>query len=441
MPLPQLHLLASQNNMNFLRDFIERIENIVDGWSESQRRIALATIILVAAAVIGFIIYWIFFRSLFAPSQQVVNVNGQLITVNQELPNITNAGNKNAVNGAAIPTIDSTALGKDTLSQVIYNNKAEDPTLASDGKTLQYYDPISSKFYRIDANGNIVPMSDQVFPGVQNVTWSNKADRAVLELQDGFKVVYDFSQKKQYTLNKDTNNYDFSPNDNQLSFKFTPTNESDRWLGTSNIDGSGAIGIEPLGANGDKVNAQWSPSGQSIGTFTQYINGNQQSVLPLGFKGENFKDFTIDGSGFDYRWTPDGKQMLYSTYSADNNYNDTLHIVDAEGDSIGNNNKSLNLPTSVDKCAFTASGSAAYCAVPVDPPTGGGIAPDKLYTVPHDIYKVDLQTGVTTKIASPADSIDGTNIPAPSHVVVSADDQVLYYTEATTGHIRRILLK
>jgi hypothetical protein len=401
----------------------------------------LAALLLVSALVIGFIIYWVFFRSLLQPTEQQVNINGQLYNINQ-LPQIIDNFNGIIPENANItlPTVDPVANGGNTLSQTIYNNDAQAVTLSGDGSSVQYYDPITDQFYTIDANGNITLLDEAKFPGVVDVTWSNESDKAVLELEDGFKVLYDFTQDKQYTLNKDMNEFDFAPNDNQLSFKYTPVNEEERWLGVANTDGSGALGIEPLGDNEELVNAQWSPSGQSVGVMHEYIDDQRQRVIPLGFKGENFKQFLVSGRGFDYRWTTDGQQMLYSVYSADSNYNDTLYLVDSLGDQIGQNNHALGLNTSVDKCTFTDNGDAVYCAVPVDPPTGGGIAPATLNQVPHDIYRVNLVTGQTEKIASPADTRGETDLEAPSTLVVDEAENVLYYREAVTGHLRRILL-
>jgi hypothetical protein len=60
--------------------------------------------------------------------------------------------------------------------------------------------------------------------------------------------------------------------------------------------------------------------------------------------------------------------------------------------------------------------------------------------VPHDIYRVNLVTGQTEKIASPADTRGETDLEAPSTLVVDEAENVLYYREAVTGHLRRILL-
>ncbi|EKD78471.1 MAG: hypothetical protein ACD_41C00344G0002 [uncultured bacterium] len=428
--------------MNWIQDQVERFQVWLAGLTETQRRLLLASTLLVSAVIIGFIIYWVFFRSLLPGPEANENVNA--VNLNA-LPDIILNANRNAnenVNAiTTLPDIDTVALGGNTLSQVIYSGDAQDVTLSGDGSTIQYYDPVTGQFYTIDANGNITLLDDQVFKGVEDVTWANDADKAVLEFEDGFKVLYDFTQDKQYTLNRDMEEFDFSPTDTQISFKFTPENEDDRWLGVANLDGSGARGIEPLGDNEDLVNAQWSPAGHSIGVLNEYVDGNHKQVVPLGFNDENFKGFVVSGRGFDYRWTVDGKRMIYSTYSSDSNYNSVLHIVDAYGDDIGANNSSLELATSVDKCTFSASGDHLYCAVPVDPPTGGGIAPGVLNDVQHDIYEINLVTGLKEKIATPADNTAGTDLSGPSDLVVSEDENVLYYREATTGKIRRILLE
>lgn len=426
-----------------MNTLIERLQQWLDTLSELQRRLLLAAGLLLAAMMIGFLIYWVFFRSLF-PTAPTVNGNVNGANVNQ-LPDILLNGNVNVnenVNGVTtLPEISPVAQGGNTLSQVIYSGDAQAITLSGDGSTVQYYDPVTGKFYKINANGEVVLLDDAVFKGVQDVTWSNEADKAVLTLEDGFKVLYDFTQDKQYTLNKDMEEFDFSPTDTQISFKFTPENTADRWLGVANIDGSGARGIEPLGDNADLVNAQWSPAGHAIGVLNEYVDGNHKRVVPLGLNDENFKGFTVAGRGFDYRWTSDGRRMIYSTYSADSNYNNVLHIVDAYGEDIGANNTSLQLQTSVDKCAFNRSGEHLYCAVPVNPPVGGGIAPNILQAVPHDIYEVNLVTGQTSKLATPADAIAGTDLSAPSDLVVSQDEGVLYYRESTTGKLRRIILE
>lgn len=430
--------------MNFIRTQIERITNWLDNLTDSQRRLVWAITLITASLIFGALIYWVFFRPFAQTPSTDIGVNDGGIDISQ-LPEIVGNANREGVENAnepvVLPSIDTTALGGATLSQVIYNDEAQDLVLSGDGTTAKFYDPVTGKFYQINANGELVELSDKKFPGVEEVNWSNGTNKAVLELADGFNILYDFTTDQQYTLHEDMDEFDFSPNDNQISFKFLADNPEDRWLGISQTDGSGAIGVEPLGNYADTVNAQWSPSGQAVGTVEEFVSGQAKQVVPIGFHGENLKGFTVDGRGFDYTWSPDGRQMLYSAYSPANEYQDILYIVDSYGDQIGDNKTNLELNTSVDKCTFAAGGNNVYCAVPVDPPFGAGITPEVLANVPHDIYKIDLNQGTKVKIASPADSVSGTNLNAPSQILVSDTEDVLYYTESDTGRIRRVLLK
>lgn len=427
--------------MNWFQDQVNRMIDWIDGLSEAQRRAVLVVGLLIVALVIGWMIYWVFFRTLLQSTS--TNENGNEVS-NGQLPNINFITNQpvTTVNGnGSLPVLDNVAHGKETLSQVIYDGTANSPTLGQDGNTVQFYNPDDGKFYRVDANGNIVAMSDQAFKGVQQVTWANAGNKAILQFEDDYKLLYDFTAKKQYTLNKDMVEFDWSANDNQLGFKFTPPNAADRWLGVSNPDGSGAKGIEPLGENAHEVTVAWSPDNAVVGTFQEYVSGDRQRVVPIGLKGENYKQFEVTGRGLQEKWSPDSKSLLYSTYSAASNYNYTLNVVTVDGDNTGANNHPLNLTTSVDKCTYNTTGTSVYCAVPTTTPTGAAIAPEKLDDVPHDIYKVDLITGQSQKLAIPGDNVNGVNLQGINDVMINETETVLYYHEAGTNQLRKIQLK
>ncbi len=427
--------------MSWIQDQRDRLLDWISRLSDSQRRVVLVTGLLVAASFFGGLIYWIFFRSIIQ-GPTVTNDANELI--NGQLPNINLVVNQpisNADTSGALPVIDYVANGKATLAQVIYDGAAEDPTLNQTNNTVQFYNSDDGKFYRVDANGNVIAMSDTAFQGVKQVTWGTVGDKAVLEFADDYKLLYDFTAKKQYTLNKNMTDFDFSVDDTQLGFKFIPLNAEDRWLGVSNPDGSGAKGIEPLGNHGDQVIVQWSPDNTVVATFQEYISADRQRVVPIGLKGENYKQFLVNGRGLKEKWSPDGKSMLYSTYSAESNYNYTLNVVTVDGDRTGANNSSLNLITSVDKCTYNTTGTNVYCAVPTATPTGAAIAPEKLANVPHDIYRINLVTGQSEKIAIPADNVNGSNLQGINNVMVNAQESMLYYHEANSNQLRKIQLK
>src|SRR3989338_9283336 len=119
--------------MNWIQDQVERFQVLLAGLTETQRRLLLASTLLVSAVVIGFIIYWVFFRSLLPGPEANENVNA--VNLNA-LPDIILNANRNAnenVNAiTTLPDIDTVALGGNTLSQVIYSGDAQDVTLSGD---------------------------------------------------------------------------------------------------------------------------------------------------------------------------------------------------------------------------------------------------------------------------------------------------------------------
>ena len=66
------------------------------------------------------------------------------------------------------------------------------PALASDGVNVIYYNRATGKFYKVFPDGRTVPVSEEVFYQVQNVSWSPDKNKAVLEYPDGANIVYDF---------------------------------------------------------------------------------------------------------------------------------------------------------------------------------------------------------------------------------------------------------
>ena len=63
--------------MNYISDLINRITQWTDGLTDSQRRILMSTILVVAALILGVLIYWVFFRPFVEQSEQAVTDEGQ----------------------------------------------------------------------------------------------------------------------------------------------------------------------------------------------------------------------------------------------------------------------------------------------------------------------------------------------------------------------------
>lgn len=398
-----------------------------------KRLLAAAGLILVAIGLaIG--IYFIFFRSDVAPpttTPPVVITNGGLPTVPTGPPT-----NIPTVPPSTLPVAPTIAQGGPTSTTQITNEPVLAATLTSDGKTMAYYNRTDNRFYRLGADGTVSKITDKQFFDVQNITWAPGANRAILEYPDNSNILYDFNQDKQVTLPKHWEDFSFSPDGEKIATKSLGIDSSNRWLVTSNADGSEAKALEPLGDNADKVILSWSPTNETVAfSKTGDAQGFDTSeIFLIGQNHENLKSLIVEGRDFRPLWTNSGDSLLYSVYSSSNNYLPTLWISDAHGDSIGDNRHSVGLNTWADKCS-AASATVVYCAVPTSLPEGAGFAPKVAQSIPDQIFRVDTQSGTKTLIGSPA---EGASI---SQLSVSSDEKYLYYTDAQSGLLRKMQLK
>ncbi len=311
------------------------------------------------------------------------------------------------------------------------------PVRSSDGQSVSTFDSYTGTFYRIKPDGTSEKLSEQTFPGATNVTWSPGADKAVIEFLDDTKVVYDFSEKKQLaTLPKHWESFSFSPDGEKISFKSVAQDPENSWLAMAQADGSGGTLIEPLGKKPTQFTPTWSPSSQIVGLFQEGLDGNRKTLYFIGQNNENFKSVTVNGRDIQTQWSPLGTQLLYSGYSSHSGFRPELWIVDALGDTIGNNRRQIEIQTWADKCSFLDN-ETLYCSVPKTLPEGAGLLPviAERDSTGEALYKIDLTTGEKRKVAEPDPALILTNL------VISKDQSQLYFTDKYSQKLYTIQLQ
>lgn len=403
--------------------------------SEKLKKILIVIGFLVIVAVIGYAIYYFFFkpaaprppRYYFGPTEEVPG----------RLPEIINENINRRIEEeyAGLPSIERVPEGAVISEKArggytkVYKKLEAGmfPNVRKDG-TLVYYDSAQGRFYRRNPDGTITLLSSQRFYSVSNITWSTDASKAVLEYPDGSNIVYDFDKNKQYTLPREMQDFDFSNNDQMIASEVIGEREESNWIVTSNPDGSNIQFIERIGDQENNVDINISPNSQVVALYRQNVSANNQEVLFIGRQGENFKSLTTNGLGFEGQWTPDGQNLLYNTFSAGNGFRPTLSIVSASGNNIGTNNINLGLQTWSDKCTTSSNSSFAYCAVPQDLPFGSGWYPELAQNSPDTFYKIDLNSGQVTLLAEPVGSQP---YYSASSVFLSSDEKTLYFQDSS----------
>lgn len=407
--------------------------------SERTKKILYTILFIAVVIAIAYLLYFVFFRRV-EPEVELVNINGELVElpdINELILNANEALNE-AIN-EGLPGVDSVASGSFTETDELTDVPTQNVSLAKDG-TVRYYDASDGKFYKVDANGNIIQIGDAQFSNIETVTWADTTNESILEFPDGSNIYYNHDTGRQVTLPQQAEEFDFSPTSNQIAFKYIHTDPERRALAVSTPDGASIRTLETLGNNEDKVTVEWSPTGRVAATFRDFIDFNRQEVGFVGLNNENFKGTIVEGRGLEYIYSSNGTEMLYSVYSKETEYKPSLWMVEADGENIGNNRRELKINTFAEKCAFSSDGVTAYCGVPSQSYYGFGLEPDIVKDVPDDIYKINTQTGTKTKIAVPVND-EGNASYSVDTMMVSSDDSKLYFRDDNSGKLVKIDLQ
>lgn len=328
---------------------------------------------------------------------------------------------------------DLIARGGVTLVEPVSQFPVDYVNLSSNGSALNYYDAETKRFYRIDADGVISKIGQQVFAEVRNVTWAGNGSDSILEFPDSSNIRYNFDTNEQVTLPSHWDDFAFAPSSTSLAFKSNAVDPDQRWLAVADVNGSSTRLIEPLGENGNILTVDWAPNNQVIGTYSRADGLTRSELFFVGFNGENFPLSKLEGLKFEGKWFPDGKRLMYSVAHQTDDFRPRLWLVDGTGTSMGQNRQSLSLQTWPHKCVF-ASTETAYCGVPTSLPRGAGLIPSVADDIPDELYKVDLRNGTTSKIATPETDL---NVGSLS---LSSDGTTLFVHDAFTKTIKKLNL-
>jgi hypothetical protein len=406
------------------------------------KRLFLIIGFVIVILILGYLLYAVFFK----PSAPETAPTGPAATTTPGGLPISPKGPGQIITptpSAGLPDRGEEGAGRKAsevanggLTKTTKINDAESlgATLGANNSDVQFYNKSDGKFYRLDKNGAAEALSEKVFHAAENIKWSPTKNEAIIEYPDGSNIIYNFSAKKQITLPKHWKDFDFSPDGNEIVTKSLGLDPNNRWLAVSNEDGSKVKAIEALGENESIVYPSWSPNNQTIAMYTKGIDFDRQEVFFVGLNNENFKSMTVEGRGFQYKWQPNGNQLLYSVYSSKNDLKPMLWLDNARGESIGSGRRSLNIETWADKCSF-ASDKDLYCAVPEKMEEGAGLFPELAQNTRDQLYKIDMQTGLKKLIAVPDGSYNMSNL------IISNGEEYLYFTDETTKKIYKIKLK
>lgn len=407
--------------------------------TDKTKRLMFIGFFIIFSIAAGYALYYFFFKPS-APAVQVQTPEGLTGALGQSGPRgpvtpaevtgggtLPQAGEVASTAGGAAGAQANVTLLRDAVTQAVSPSPKGD---------TRYYNPEDGRFYRINDDGTLTLLSDKQFVNVENVSWGNSADEAILGFPDGSNIYYNFEDQRQVSLPSHWTDFEFAPQDQQVVAKSVGLDEGNRFLITAQPDGNQATAVYHMGANADLVIPSWSPNNQVI-AFSRTgapQPDNAEQIYLLGKNHENFNALTVPGRGFVPSWSPSGKQLLYSVYHERDNNKPMLWISDASGQDIGKNRKKLNLMTWADKCVWS-NDKELFCAVPIDLPAGAGYDRSRFTEIPDDVYYINLETGVSKKINS------GDQNHPVSQPVLNQDHTKLIFTDSVTGKLYSYNLK
>jgi hypothetical protein len=409
--------------------------------SERAKKIVFAVFFVIVSVGMGYVLYLMFFRARLpaAPAPTPEQVTGELPSAGVGGPGagatptgpgvLPPSGVAPGITGVEpAPEVPRVQLLRDGVTQAV--------TPTPDGNGARFYNPEDGRFYRVNPDGSITLLAEKQFFNVQDVRWGNVQDQAILEFPDGSNVYYDFANKRQVTLPKHWEEFDFSPGDDRVASKSIGLDPDNRFLIVSNPDGTESKALEPMGDNANRVHVSWTPDSQIVAYSEtgEFRGNNEQQILFVGQNHENFRGLIAPGQGFLPSWSPSGKNLLFSVWSPASSNKPTLWITDGQPATLGANRRSLSLNTWADKCAW-GSDTELYCAVPQNLPVNSGIRREGFATLPDDVFKIDLTTGVMRKINTPDQ-----NHPV-RQPVLNRDKTKLIFSDAETGKLYSYDLK
>lgn len=397
---------------------------------------------VLAVFVLGYFLYLLFFKA--GPAARISEQPLATTTAPGGLPaagpmSEPTVGDPDQRDGLAsapdgTAPVSEVARGGLTQTGALNQKPSLGAALAADGRDLLYYDKEEGRFYRLGPDGKLSRLTDTVFHQAQKITWSPDRNRAILEYPDEAKIIYDFKNNKQISLPSHWKDFSFSPDGSKIVMKSMALDPANRWLAVISGDGTAAQRVAALGDKDQTVYPSWSPNNQTVAMYTEGVNFDRQTVYFVGLNNENFKSLTIDGRGFDAKWSPQGDRLLYSVYSNSSDLRPELWISAAQGENIGSWRVKLNLQTWAGKCVF-ASSVDLYCAAPDSLEQGAGLFPELAKNSPDSLYKIDARSGLKKLVAVPDGRFNMTDL------LVSADGVYLYFTDANSERIHKIKLK
>ena len=376
----------------------------------NKRKILIVLLIILAIALAGFAVYYVYFRK--APG-----------------------GTTTETPGTGKPPSQTGVIAIDDKLIKISSVPAVSPTASADGKKIIYIGKKSNLYETDFDGGNQKETNLVVLQNLIKVLWAPARDEfaAVYANADGRKIFYNNTKTKMLApYDAGIKSLAFSKSENKIAYYLSNDLQNTNAVFTADADGANSkaifntrvkdIRVEWVSAN--QVAISTAPSGL-VPNVLWILNIDTQKLLPV----------MSQVYGFTMKWSLSGERFLFSQTDA-KGANLTLSSSNQNGTEV----KNLGLATLPEKCAFSPKDeNIVFCSAPVSAPDI--VWPDdyykQLYSASEQIWSINLSTGKKDMIYD----FDETLATDASDLIVSPDANRLVFLNKKDGAIYSFKLK
>lgn len=310
------------------------------------------------------------------------------------------------------------------------------PVLSSDGQSVKYQLKSTGKTWELNTfSSKKTLLSDITLENLLTSQWSPDAEKVLSEFsttpgRSRFSL-HDYDKDKEVNLHENIISAVWQ-NNNKIIYTYFDANKGSlniadpdglNWTKVTDLTNKN-ISIAPIPMSG--LISFWNKPDAFNETLLQSVSviNNEKKVLVKGF------------FGVDYLWSPDGSLLLESSLDKKGGSKLNLGVVN----SVGENYKSLNIPTLISKCIWSRNSEFIYYAHPTTIPEGSVMPNDYLngkFTTNDTFWKVNVKTGEKTRLVELDDIKSAYDVTS---LFLNLDESMLFFINKIDGKLYRILL-
>ena len=341
------------------------------------KRILIIVIIILIIALIGLLVY----NFLIKKSTTQENEGGGLPE-----------GQQNEENGA-VEEEENIQPQSEVRIKTISQEPVFSPTMTSDKTKIVYYFRSNGNVWQSNFDGSdLSQTSTIILENLVKVIWSPDKNKVITIFQDNLenisKYFYSYTTQKALPLDKYINYITWSPDSKKIAYQYQNDFTDNNNISTANPDGTKYTTL--LKTRMKNLIVEW-PKGSDIFLREKPSGIAQSSLYSLNTLSKSFNNIMPNVYGLSVKWSSEGNKILYSKT---NSKGGSIGIFIA--DRNGTNEKSANIQTLAEKCAWSQDTRYIYCAIPKNI-ADARILPDDFYKGTFigddELYKINIGTG------------------------------------------------